>query len=112
MSPETLLTCIVFLPAVWAIPLVCFDTKAKEAMRYWGVLGTALTFALTVQLWMQFDVKQSAVQFKFDTPWIANWNVFFSLGVDGISLPLVVLTGFVCSRCSRRGASTRTSRVT
>ena len=55
MSPETLLTGIVFLPAVWAIPLLLFDTHAKEAMRYWGVLGTALTFALTLQLWMHFD---------------------------------------------------------
>ena len=96
MSPETILTCIVFLPAVWAIPLLRFDSQAKEAMRYWGVLGTGLTFALTLQLWMQFDPKQSAVQFQFAVPWIANWNVFFRLGVDGISLPLVVLTGFVC----------------
>ncbi len=96
MSPETLLTCIVFLPAVWAIPLVVFDAKAKEAMRYWGVLGTALTFALTLQLWMQFDTKNPGIQFQVVKSWIENWNVNFQLGVDGISLPLVVLTGFVC----------------
>ena len=96
MSPETLLTCIVFLPAVWAIPLLCFDSQAKEAMRYWGVLGTALTFALTLQLGMHFDPAVSAMQHKFALPWIENWNIYFSLGVDGISLPLVVLTGFVC----------------
>ena len=96
MSPETLLTCIVFLPAIWAIPLVIFDSKATEAMRYWGVLGTALTFALTLQLWLQFDPKSSGIQFAISKAWIANWNVNFQLGVDGISLPLVVLTGFVC----------------
>ena len=100
MSPETILTCIVFLPAVWAIPLLCFDSKAKEAMRYWGVLGTALTFAATLQLWTQFksgtDPASSGFQFRISTPWIENWHIFFSLGVDGISLPLVVLTGFVC----------------
>ena len=83
MSPETLLTCIVFLPAVWAIPLLRFDSQAKEAMRYWGVLGTALTLALTLVLWMRFDSSKSAVQFKFDLPWIENWHVYFSLGVDG-----------------------------
>ena len=39
----------------------------------------------------------SGIQFKFENvPWMPTWNVFFSLGVDGISLPLVVLTGFVC----------------
>ena len=94
MSPETLLTCIVFLPAVWAIPLIRFDSKNKEAMRYYGVLGTALTFALTIQLWLQFDQSPNAsgMQFMFRHPWIASWNIFFQLGVDGISLPLVVLT--------------------
>ena len=96
MSPETLLTCIVFLPAVWAIPLVFFDSKAREAMRYWGVLGTALTFALTVQLWLQFNPKLSEVQMGFSMPWVPTWNINYTLGVDGISLPLVVLTGFVC----------------
>ena len=96
MSPETLLTCIVFLPAVWAIPLVCFDAKAKDAMRYWGVLGTALTFALTIQVYLQFKMTESAFQFRFVEKWVPTWNINFSLGVDGISLPLVVLTGFVC----------------
>ncbi|HEY0980979.1 MULTISPECIES: NuoM family protein [unclassified Schlesneria] len=96
MSSETILTCIVFLPAVWAIPLLCFDAKAKEAMRYWGVLGTALTFALTLQLWAQFDPSQSGMQCRISVPWIPNWNANFTLGVDGISLPLIVLSGFVC----------------
>ena len=96
MSLETLLTCIVFLPAVWAIPLVFFDSKAKEPMRYWGVLGTALTFALTIQLWLQLksDVG-TGVLHQFSHVWVANWNINYSLGIDGISLPLVVLTGFV-----------------
>ena len=65
-------------------------------MRYWGVLGTALTFALTLLLWMSFVPTQSDMQFKFTVPWVPNWNIYFSLGVDGISMPLVVLTGFVC----------------
>lgn len=98
MSNETLLTCIVFLPAVWAIPLLCFDGKAKEAMRYWGVLGTALTFWMTLQLWLKFRETQelATIQFGFSTAWIESWHVNFTLGVDGISMPLVVLTGFVC----------------
>ncbi len=96
MSPETLLTCIVFLPAVWAIPLLGFDKKNNEAMRYYGVFGTALTFVFTLFLWGAFDYGKSGMQHKFDLAWVPTWNIFFSLGVDGISLPLVVLTGFVC----------------
>jgi len=96
MSPETTLALIVFLPAIWAIPLLCFDSQAKEAMRYWGVLGTAFTFALTLLLWMHFDPSVASMQHKFSYEWVKNWNINFCLGVDGISLPLVVLTGFVC----------------
>ena len=88
MSPELLIS-IVFLPAVWAIPLLCFDEKAKDAMRYWGVLGTALTFFLTLLLWKDFSMASSTMQFRFDAPWVPSWNINFSLGVDGISLPLV-----------------------
>jgi NADH-quinone oxidoreductase subunit M len=95
MSSESLLTAIIFLPAVWAIGLLLFDGENKESMRYWTVLGTALTFVLTLQLWFNFDMSQSAMQFKYKLPWIPSWHVNYSVGVDGISLPLVVLTGLV-----------------
>ena len=94
-SSEFLLGMIVFLPVLWSIPLVWFDSQNKESMRYWTVLGTALTFILTIQLCTSFDVNQGGMQHHFSWPWIAGWNVNYSLGVDGISLPLVVLTGLV-----------------
>ncbi len=94
-SSEFLLTAIVFLPAVWSLGLLAFDSQNKESMRYWTVLGTALTFVLTLQLWGSFDPAQAGMQHKFSVPWIPTWNVNFTLGVDGISLPLVVLTGLV-----------------
>ncbi|MDB5347095.1 MAG: nuoM [Schlesneria sp.] len=94
-SSEFLLTAIVFLPAVWSLGLLAFDSQNKESMRYWTVLGTALTFVLTLQLWGSFDPALATMQHKFSVPWIPTWNVNFTLGVDGISLPLVVLTGLV-----------------
>lgn len=94
-SSEFLLSAIVFLPALWALPLIWFDGNNKESMRYWTVLGTALTFVLTLMLWGDFDLAQAGMQRKFSIPWIPSWNVNYSLGVDGISLPLVVLTGLV-----------------
>ncbi|WP_010587244.1 complex I subunit 4 family protein [Schlesneria paludicola] len=96
MDPETLLTCIVFLPAVWALLLLFIDSNAKEFMRYWGVMGTALTFLFTLMLWGQFKPTESGIQFELVREWVPTWNIYFRLGVDGISLPLVVLTGFVC----------------
>ncbi|MBS0202044.1 MAG: NADH-quinone oxidoreductase subunit M [Planctomycetes bacterium] len=94
-SSEFLLGAIVFLPALWAIPLIWFDGQNKDSMRYWTVLGTSLTFVLTLQLWASFDLAQGGMQHSFSKPWIPGWNVNYALGVDGISLPLVVLTGLV-----------------
>ena len=95
MSPELLIG-IVFLPAFCALLLLWFDSKAKEAMRYWGVGATAFTFALTLLLWKDFNSANPAAQYVVNIPWIPTWKINFFLGVDGISLPLVVLTGFVC----------------
>jgi NADH-quinone oxidoreductase subunit M len=94
-SSEFLLGWIIFLPAVWSIGLLFCDSQNKESMRYWTLLGTALTFALTLLLWSGFDMTQGGMQHRVSIPWIPTWNVNFKLGVDGISLPLVVLTGLV-----------------
>jgi len=96
LEPATLLTSIVFAPTVFAFLLLFFDGKAKDAMRYFGVIGTAFTFLFTLLLWGHFDTSATTMQHKFDLEWIPSWNIYYSLGVDGISLPLVVLTGFVC----------------
>ena len=95
LSAGFLLTWIIFLPAAFAFSLLWFDKQAKEAMRYWTLLGTAFTFALTLLAWSGFDPSQGEMQMRYSAEWIKNWNVYYSLGVDGISLPLVMLTGLV-----------------
>ena len=95
LSAESILSFIIFLPALFALGLLAFDSQAKEGMRYFTLVGTMLTFALTLQLWAGFDPSNGGMQFRLSTEWIKNWNVYYSLGVDGISLPLVMLTGLV-----------------
>ncbi|MBI1345011.1 NADH-quinone oxidoreductase subunit M [bacterium] len=101
VSPELLLTAVVFLPTLWALFTAFFEPKATEAIRYFGLFGTALTFVLTLIVLWQFnpelDVKEThaGYQMWFQMPWVPDWNVNYSMGVDGISLPLVVLTGLI-----------------
>jgi NADH-quinone oxidoreductase subunit M len=103
MTSEALLLGIIFLPTLWAILIAAlFEDKATEAIRYFGVLGTALTFALTLMLLGQFETHPDpktlhhGMQMFSSREWIGTWNVNLALGVDGISLPLVLLTGLVC----------------
>ena len=95
MKPEFLLTAIIFLPALGALLLSLFDSRNVEVMRFWSLGVTILTFGLTLALWMQFDPAASGMQMAFAKEWIPAWNIWYRLGVDGISLPLVLLTGLI-----------------
>ncbi len=101
------LTVIVFLPAIVAavlsLPII---PKAREESIRWITLGaTAIVFLLS--LWMawpglfgaagpaQFTIGEPGMQLVASKQWIPSFNIEYLLGVDGISMPLVVLTTFL-----------------
>ena len=58
-------------------------------------LPALATFAVSVLLWREFDPSTAAMQFVEQQPWIGAFNAWYTLGVDGISMPLIVLTAFI-----------------
>jgi len=94
-NPIALLSLTIFLPAIGALLLVAFDKKAEEAMKNFTFFITMATFGLTVAIYSQFDPSVAAMQMQVSVPWIPSWNINYQLGVDGISLTLVLLTAFV-----------------
>jgi NADH-quinone oxidoreductase subunit M len=99
-----LLSAIIFLPTVGAIIIaLMFNKKDVEAMRYFALAFTVGTFILTIFLFRDFlaapagsgMLPASAGQSGIKLTWIANWNINYQLGYDGISLPLVLLTSFI-----------------
>ncbi|GAB5441680.1 MAG: NADH-quinone oxidoreductase subunit M [Fuerstiella sp.] len=98
MTPEFLLSAIIFLPAVGALVLSLMDSKAVGAIRGVAFVTTAVTFVLTLFLWMQWSSaapEDGSITLNVVAEWIPAWNIYYRLGVDGISLPLVILTGLV-----------------
>lgn len=76
--------------------------KAKENLiRWWALINTAITFVLTLVLYTKFDTTVPGMQqaFNIKMPWISSFNIFYSLGIDGISLPMIVLTGLLFFLC-------------
>jgi NADH-quinone oxidoreductase subunit M len=71
------------------------DTNAPIA-RALALLVAVLTFLLSIPLWANFAIGTADMQFveKSAEPWIAAYNVYYHLGVDGISMPLILLTTF------------------
>ncbi len=92
------LTTILFLPVVGAV-LIAFVLSNRERVIKWtAVLFTFVPFALSVILFTLFNRSPEAaglIQFEEKLLWIAPINAHYHLGVDGLSLPMVVLTAFL-----------------
>ncbi len=90
-----LLSTTIFLPTLGAFALLFLDKKAHEAMRMTALGFTIATFACTLGILQNFSAEATAMQMEVALPWIPNWNIVYRLGVDGISMPLVLLTGLI-----------------
>ena len=93
-----MLTTIVFLPLAGALLLLLIDNSEgrRDAVIRWTALGASLlVFAATLLLWSRFDPARADFQFVERYDWIPSFGVQYYVGVDGISLFLLVLTGFL-----------------
>lgn len=89
-----ILTLILLVPLAGAILVVLAPDRAK--LPNWIALITSLvTFAFTLHLPTHFISGQPAFQFEVNRVWIANPAIFYHVGVDGLSMWLVVLTGLL-----------------
>jgi NADH-quinone oxidoreductase subunit M len=87
-----LLTLILFLPVLAALVVLCLPKDNLKAIR-WTAFGASLVpFALTIILWMQFKSGQPGFQFQEQYTWYAALHSTFHVGVDGLSLTMVLLT--------------------
>lgn len=90
-----LLSTLIWLPIVGGV-LVLALGDSRIALARWVALATAVaSFLLSLPLYMGFDTSTAAFQFVEQMPWIPAFNASYHLGVDGIALPLVLLTTFV-----------------
>ena len=93
-APDMLLSGLVWLP-IAAGAIVLLLGERRVAIGRWIALAASLaTLVLCVPLWGDFDVTTAALQFPERQPWIGALNAWYHLGVDGISMPLIVLTAF------------------
>ncbi|MFQ5990962.1 MAG: NADH-quinone oxidoreductase subunit M [Nitrospiraceae bacterium] len=90
------LSAVVFLPLIGAILLFGF----KETSARWIALMVTLgDFLLSLPLWARFDPATSGMQFTEHVAWITSPPINYSVGVDGISLPLILMTTFLIPLC-------------
>ncbi|MFC2048491.1 NuoM family protein [Chloroflexota bacterium] len=89
------LTTIIFLPLVGAIIITLVAGSHPKLIKYLAAVFTLIPLVLAVILFANFDRAAGGFQFVEKLAWITPLNAFYHLGVDGLSLPLVVLTTFL-----------------
>src|SRR5215217_3451884 len=95
-----MLSAIVFLPLVGALLVLVAggqgDRRDREpVVRMLALAVSLVTFAATLLLWWRFDPSSADYQFVERHAWLPAFGIQYLVGVDGISLLLVVLTGFL-----------------
>jgi NADH-quinone oxidoreductase subunit M len=97
-----LLTVMVFFPIVGLLCLFLFREQHKNALRVVAVIAAAVPFVLAIYLFQNFDRTLSmddanfGIQFAHHFVWVGSFNIEYYLGVDGISVTMVLLTALVC----------------
>ena len=93
-----MLTLSWLVPLAGAFLLLCIgnaDGRRNGLIRWVALAVTVLTFVVTLVLWARFDVSSADFQFVERHPWIPAFGIDYYIGIDGISLLLVVLTGLL-----------------
>lgn len=98
-SDAMFLSLTVFLPALGALLLAFFPKDKPEAIKLTSLAVTIAVFAMTVSMFLgggeaRFKPGVAALQGAFSIDWIPSFNIFYYMGVDGISFPLLLLTSF------------------
>src|SRR5260221_11575890 len=90
------LSLAIWLPIVAGMIVLASGSEknAREA-RVIALIGAIAGFAVTLPLFHEFDTATSAMQFVEQAPWIERFNVQYYLGVDGISMPFLLLNSFI-----------------
>ena len=95
---DNILSIVVFLPLAGAILLMFFPRRDRD-VRYFSLAVSLLTLLASLHLPWYFVRGANGFQFDEDAAWIAHPNIHYHLGIDGISLWLVILTTFLMPMC-------------
>lgn len=95
MENSFLLSSLILLPLIGALALLFINKEKASAIRYAGLLFSTLTFIVSLVIYFGYDHSSSDFQYIHKFEWIKGLNIFYFVGVDGLSLLLVLLTTFL-----------------
>jgi len=97
LSP-IILTLVTFIPAVGGVLLLVIPRRDRD-IKLFALIISLLAFVVSLHLPVHLHRNLAGFQFEIDKPWIASPNIHYHMGIDGISMWLVVLTTFLTPLC-------------
>jgi NADH-quinone oxidoreductase subunit M len=86
----------IWLPIAFGVVLLALGRDHNAPLMRWiALIGSLISFAVTIPLITNFDPTTALMQYQENVSWIERFHVFYHLGVDGISVWFVLLTAFI-----------------
>lgn len=86
----------IWLPILFGVIILAIGRDSRAGLvRVMALVGSIVSLLPTIPLFTQFDNAAHGVQFVESSPWIERFNIFYTLGIDGLSLWFVPLTAFI-----------------
>ncbi len=89
-----ILSLLIWLPIFGGLVVIAAGDQRASLSRLLALVFAAATFALSIVMYAAFDPATAVMQFVENRPWIETFDIHYYLGVDGFSVPLILLTTF------------------
>ncbi|MDD3381376.1 MAG: NADH-quinone oxidoreductase subunit M [Rugosibacter sp.] len=90
-----LLSLAIWVPILGAIPVLLLGSERRFLVRWLSLTVAIAGFLVAIPLYMGFDPAVAGMQFVEQVPWVPRFNLQYLLGVDGISMPFILLNSFI-----------------
>ena len=95
MSDAGVLNAVLFLPLLGIAAVLVAPAGNPALVRRLALVTMIAQFVLAAWLYARFDSTRAGLQFETRLPWIAQWGVYYQIGLDGYNVLLVMLTAFL-----------------
>jgi NADH-quinone oxidoreductase subunit M len=95
MADSVILNAVLYLPLAGIVSIIALPQGRDELVRRLSLWVMVVQFLATAWLYARFDPSAAGLQFETRLPWIADWGVYYQIGIDGYNLLLVLLTAFL-----------------
>ncbi len=95
MENNYILSFLLLVPFLGGLIVLFFNSKNEKAIRIFGIIVSVITFIISLIVLSEFNTSDSGFQLIHQFSWIENLHISYKVGIDGISLILILLTTFL-----------------